>query len=109
MPEVQSQSPIQKLVRLTAKPDRKSELRTALQILEAATRAEPGCIEFTLLQSISDDSQFVLLEHFADEEAFKAHMQLPHTQAFFKAQLVASVNATDVSSLGSPGTAQSAG
>jgi len=109
MQEVKTQSPIQKLVRLTAKPDLESELRTALQILESATRAEPGCIEFTLLQSISNDSLFVLLEHFADEDAFQAHMQLPHTRAFFRAQLVASVEATDVSSLGSPGPAQSAG
>ena len=54
----------------------------------------------TLLQSISNDAQFVLLEHFVDEDAFKAHMQLQHTQAFFKAQLLASVSATDVSSLG---------
>lgn len=109
MSEVKSPSSIQKLVRLTAKPDRQRELRTALQILESATRTEPGCVEFTLLQSISNDALFVLLEHFVDQEAFNVHMQLPHTRAFFDAQLVASVNATDVSSLGSPQSAQSAG
>lgn len=102
MPETKSQMPIQKIARLAAKPGREAELRAALQVLESATRKEPGCIEFTFLQAISNDAQFVLLEHFADEDAFKAHMQLPHTQAFFKAQLLASVNATDVHSLGSP-------
>lgn len=101
MPDVKSQLPIQKLVRLKAKQGRETELRKALQVLESSTRQESGCVEFTLLQSISDDSAFVLLEHFVDEDAFNAHMKLPHTQAFFAAQLVASVSATDVSSLGS--------
>ncbi|AVP58885.1 putative quinol monooxygenase [Pulveribacter suum] len=102
MATAKNQVPVQKLVRLTAKPGRQAELRTALQVLESATCAEPGCIEFTLLQSISDDEQFVLLEHFVDDEAFKLNMQLPHTQAFFNAQLVASVHATDVTGLVCP-------
>jgi quinol monooxygenase YgiN len=94
------QPSIQKLVRLRAKTGQAPALRQALQTLEAATRQEAGCVEFTLLQSISDEATFVLLEHFTDKNAFDRHMQLPHTRTFFAAQLVEQADATDVASLG---------
>ncbi|MCB1778886.1 MAG: antibiotic biosynthesis monooxygenase [Candidatus Competibacteraceae bacterium] len=100
MVEVVSHHPVQKVVRITAKAGQEQELRDALKILEADTREEPGCVEFAFFQAISDEASFVLLEHFANEEAFMIHIQLPHTQAFFKAQLVAVVHAVDVPSLG---------
>ncbi len=101
MSETDRRLPVQKLVRLTAHAGRESELLDALRIHEAATRQEPECIEFTFLQAISNHGPFVLLEHFADEQAFKAHMQRPQTEALLKAGLIATVEATDVPYLGS--------
>ena len=46
-------------------------------------------MSFTLFQALGDEDDFVLLEHFVSDEALKAHMQEPHTQAFFAKQLVA--------------------
>ena len=87
---------IRKIARITAKPGQSQQLRLALAKLESATRQEPGCVEFAFFQAISDQDSFVLLEHFADQSALDAHMQLEHTRAFFSAQLVSSVTAVDV-------------
>lgn len=85
--------PVKKLARITGKPQQADVLRAALRTLEAATRQEPGCHEFTFFQALSDPDAFALLEEFADQAALEAHMALPHTQAFFRAQLVAGVDA----------------
>jgi quinol monooxygenase YgiN len=91
---------VRKVARITGKPGHSQQLRLALADLESATRQEPGCVEFTFFQAISDQDSFVLLEHFADQSALDAHMQLEHTRSFFSARLVSSVAAVDVPSLG---------
>ena len=98
--------PIRKLARITAKPGHGDQLRAALLELEAATRQELGCIEFSFFQAISDPDAFVLLEHFADEHAFKLHMTLEHTRSFFgtNAERVAGIKAVDIPSFESPVT-----
>ena len=87
---------IKKLVRITAKPGRSTELHSALKTLESETRQETGCREFSFFRSISADDSFILLEDFLNQEAFNHHMQLPHTKTFFALGLTASVNATDL-------------
>ncbi|HZF78814.1 MAG TPA: putative quinol monooxygenase [Rubrivivax sp.] len=82
---------IKKLARITAKPGQASALRDALRELEAATRQEPGCQEFTFFQALSDPEAFVLLETFSGQAALDSHMAMPHTRAFFNAGLVAGV------------------
>ena len=95
-----STTPVLKLARIQGRPGQSAALREALLALEAATRPEAGCVSFTLFQALGDEDDFVLLEHFVSPEALQAHMQEPHTQAFFAKQLVAGVKAIDVSSLG---------
>jgi quinol monooxygenase YgiN len=87
---------IRKFARITGKPRQAPVLREALQTLEAATRREPGCREFTFFQALSDPDAFVLVEEFADQAAWDAHMAMPHTQAFFRAQLVVRVETTAI-------------
>ncbi|QLP99566.1 MAG: antibiotic biosynthesis monooxygenase [Burkholderiaceae bacterium] len=99
MQEDTATSAVRKIARITGKPGQSHQLRIALAKLESATRQEPGCVEFTFFQAISDNDSFVLLEHFADQSAFASHMKQEHTQAFFSAQLVDSVAAIDVPSL----------
>jgi len=98
--QVAAATAVRKIARITGKPGQGEQLRLALGELENATRREPGCVEFTFFQAISDQDSFVLLEHFANQSALEAHMKLEHTRAFFSAQLVASVVAVDVPSLG---------
>ena len=47
----------------------------------AATRAEPGCLEFTALRSTEHPDAFVLYERYASREAFDAHRASPHFAA----------------------------
>lgn len=89
-------APVRKIARIAGKPGRAAELRAALLTLETATRAEAGCREFVFYQALSCDDSFVLVEHFDDDAAFRMHLQLPHTQAFFAAQLVDKVQAFDL-------------
>ena len=51
----------------------------------AATRAEPGCLEFTALRSIEHPDNFVLYERYASREAFDAHRASPHFQTIVQA------------------------
>ena len=60
----------------------------ALRALEALTRQEPGCVAFSFYQALSDPEAFVLLEHFATQEAFEQHLQQGYTLAFFQRELV---------------------
>ncbi|WP_225584672.1 putative quinol monooxygenase [Acidovorax sp. ACV01] len=96
-PEISAVPVIRKLARITGKPQHAVALREALQTLETHTRTEVGCLEFTFFQALSNPDAFVLIETFSSQEALDLHMRLPHTQAFFKAQLVIGV---DVESLG---------
>lgn len=79
---------VEKIAYLSARSGKSAELRAALQALETFTRQEPGCVAFTFYQAISNPNAFVLLEHFASEEAFDLHLKLAHTQAFFAMDLV---------------------
>jgi quinol monooxygenase YgiN len=72
-----------KIVRLTATQGSAPRMRDALLVLQAETAREPGCIEFEFMQSLSADRSFLLIEDFASPEALAAHMEAPHTKAFF--------------------------
>ncbi len=43
-----------------------------------ATQAEPGCMWFEWSRSVTDPSQYVLVEAFADDDAGAAHVQSAH-------------------------------
>jgi quinol monooxygenase YgiN len=43
-----------------------------------ASRAEPGCFEFSVYREIDDPRAFLLYERYADEDAFQAHRRTPH-------------------------------
>ncbi len=46
----------------------------------AASRAEPGCLQFVAERSQDDGDHFVLYERYVDEAAFDAHRDSPHFQ-----------------------------
>jgi quinol monooxygenase YgiN len=43
-----------------------------------ATRGEPGCLWFDWSRSVSDPTEYVLIEAFHDDEAGAAHVQSEH-------------------------------
>ena len=53
----------------------------------AATRSEPGNLDFVVLRSFEDPDSFVLYERYADPEAFEAHTASPHDEGIAVAQI----------------------
>ena len=53
----------------------------------AATRAEPGNLDFVALRGTEDPDSFVLYERYESEEAFKAHQASPHFEGIAVAQI----------------------
>jgi quinol monooxygenase YgiN len=53
----------------------------------AATRAEPGCLEFTALRCTEQPDDFVLYERYASRDAFDAHRASPHFQTIVQARI----------------------
>lgn len=60
---------------LEVPPDRLAAVREALPVHIELTRAEPGCLAFTVEQSTDEPTHFLVSETFADQPAFEAHQQ----------------------------------
>ena len=50
--------------------------------LVKATREEPGCLYYDLVQDVSDDKTFYFVEKYQDEAAVEAHKNSEHFQTF---------------------------
>lgn len=68
----------------------------ALEAMVAASRAEPGCIDYAYAIDILDPSTLRITEKWVDEGALAAHFQTPHMAAFQKALGSLDVTITDV-------------
>jgi quinol monooxygenase YgiN len=53
-----------------------------------ASRAEPGCLEFSVYQEIDDPRAFLLYERYTSEEAFQAHRRTPHFEDIIERRVV---------------------
>lgn len=67
---------------------RGDEVATILARHVAATRAEPGCVNFTAYRDPEDPDHFALHEEYTDENAFQAHRKTAHFVAFVEEQIV---------------------
>jgi quinol monooxygenase YgiN len=65
-----------------ARPGKETELRDALQALQAPTRAEPGCLTYDLHQGPGDPARLMMFETWETQTAIDAHMKSPHVQKF---------------------------
>lgn len=57
-------TPIRRTARIEGHSGLGTALRDALATLEREIRPQPGCVEFSFSQSVSDGSFFVMPEHF---------------------------------------------
>jgi quinol monooxygenase YgiN len=51
----------------------------------AASRAEPGCVEYDIYLSATEYEEIASVERWASAEAAAAHLAAPHTAAFLAA------------------------
>lgn len=65
-----------------AKPGKANALCKALSALLEPTRGEPGCLNYTLHQSLNNPDVFTMLERFTDKNAFETHRNESYTTHF---------------------------
>ncbi|TCT13671.1 quinol monooxygenase YgiN [Tepidamorphus gemmatus] len=59
--------------------DRMMEL---LRPMEAASRAEPGCLRYQVYEAMFEPGRVLVHQHWASEEALAEHTRQPHLRAF---------------------------
>jgi quinol monooxygenase YgiN len=68
-----------------AQPNQTQALGTALTALVEPTRAETGCLNYDLHQSLDDTDVWFVYENWRSAEALSVHMQSEYLLAFLKA------------------------
>ena len=82
-----SASEVAIVVRYQAMAGRGDEVAALLARHTAATRAEPGNLDFVALRSSEDPDAFVLYERYASADAFEAHQASPHFEGIAVARI----------------------
>ena len=75
------------IVHYQALAGRGDEVAALLARHTAATRAEPGNLDFVALRGTEDPDSFVLYERYSSADAFKAHQASPHFEGIAVAQI----------------------
>ena len=74
------EAPIRVVARITVKPGKEDQVKSALSSLVEPTRQESGCLHYELLQNSSDSAEFVLLEEWETQAALDSHSAASHTK-----------------------------
>ncbi|HEY1318676.1 MAG TPA: putative quinol monooxygenase, partial [Streptosporangiaceae bacterium] len=75
------------VVHYQAQPGRGDEVAALLARHSAATRSEPGNLDFVALRSSDHPDSFVLYERYSSREAFDAHLASPHYEGIAVARI----------------------
>lgn len=73
----------------SVREDARAEVEAAAAAFVAASRAEPGCVEYTLSWEMNSPAAVRLVEAWETPEAHKAHTEQEHTRTW--AELMRSV------------------
>jgi quinol monooxygenase YgiN len=73
-----------------------NKIREALQEMERATRAEPGCLAYAFSVDINEPTMMRIFEKWESLEALRAHFATPHMATFGKAVAVVEPKSLDV-------------
>lgn len=69
---------------LTVKPEYLEDVTQALLAIVAASREEPGCLQYDLHREIGSSHSFVFYERWRSDEAVALHEASEHFQHFIK-------------------------
>lgn len=78
-------APITVISHVRARKGYEAIVRDLLQKLVVPSRAERGCLEYSLHESMADPTLYVIYQVWEDEEAMAAHSNAPHTAGFRRA------------------------
>lgn len=69
------------------RPERCAEFEALFLGHVAASRGEPGCIEYHMLRDQQDPNLFIFFEVWESREALDVHSNLPHMKQFHEARM----------------------
>jgi quinol monooxygenase YgiN len=72
------------IAKFRAKQGTESRVREFLQTLIKPTRAEAGCMNYDLHESLENPREFLLHENWASAAQLDAHLKAPHIADAFK-------------------------
>ncbi|NJN50565.1 MAG: antibiotic biosynthesis monooxygenase [Gammaproteobacteria bacterium] len=67
---------------VTTAPGTAAALKDAIATMEQASRAEPGCIDYTFATALNEPTAIRIFEQWQSIDALKAHFATPHMAAF---------------------------
>lgn len=67
---------------LTAEPDHREEVADRAREIAAASREEPGVIDYQVAADLDDPTVFRFVEQYESADAVEAHTQTDHYEAF---------------------------
>ncbi|HEX6896540.1 MAG TPA: putative quinol monooxygenase [Bryobacteraceae bacterium] len=73
------------VVRFEPRPGKAEEFRQALLAVIDPSRAESGCIDLQVFESVREPVHFAIHSEWVDETAFELHARMPHTMRFLEA------------------------
>jgi quinol monooxygenase YgiN len=81
-----------------AQPERRQELERALREVAKPTRAQTGCVHFSLYRSVEDPSIIIGFERWASREDHQRYLQGAHVQKLMSAMADALAEPPQISS-----------
>ena len=73
---------ITKWIEFSVKSANAEAFKTALAVLEKASKEENGCVYYSAFQSADESALFTVLESWATKEDFENHRIAAHTSVF---------------------------
>ncbi|MFF7710699.1 antibiotic biosynthesis monooxygenase [Pseudomonas sp. NPDC007930] len=74
--------PVAFVLQAKTRPSHSSAFKAFFHQHLAASRREPGCLQYHMLQDAADPTLFVFFEVWASQQALDVHANLPHMRAF---------------------------
>ena len=66
------------IARFRPQPDRVDEFLAVLTEVQAASRADDGCLNYGYYRNITDELSFIAVEEWRDMDALAGHLRTPH-------------------------------
>lgn len=70
------------IITIDCQPGTRMKILERAPAAQAATRAEPGCVEYDFYTCTDNPERLVFVETWKDQAAHACHMKQPHTKAF---------------------------
>ncbi|WNW13263.1 putative quinol monooxygenase [Pseudomonas sp. DTU_2021_1001937_2_SI_NGA_ILE_001] len=79
--------PVSFILHAYTRPEKSAEFEALFRGHLAASRQEPGCIQYHMLRDREDPTLFIFFETWASQADLDVHSALPHMKAFFEQRM----------------------